>query len=304
MVDQLSAARILRVRLAARGADERAAALIDHSEHRIPIPPEVLAVDTDYFANGLDARRASAVPHHPGIAPDAGQRRFVRRFQLAQYQPFGLRYRHKSLAAHMVLHRLYFTGGETGRARLTARHKPVTMEASLKGKGAHMEQQERSGAFSRTQRLLGAAAMDKLRRSRVAVFGIGGVGSFAAEAIARCGVGAMALIDNDTVTESNINRQLIATRDSIGQSKAVLMKARIAQINPDCEAEAILLFYTQETAGEVDLSKFDYIVDAIDTVSSKLTLIERAEGGGRAHHQQHGCGQQAGPQKVRGRRHL
>ncbi len=131
-------------------------------------------------------------------------------------------------------------------------------------------------AFSRTELLIGREAMEKLSRSRVAVFGIGGVGSFAAEALARCGVGTLALFDDDAVCLTNINRQLIAVRSTVGRKKVEVMKERILDINPDCKVEAHACFYTAETAGDYDLSLYDYIVDAIDTVSSKLTLIERA----------------------------
>lgn len=133
-----------------------------------------------------------------------------------------------------------------------------------------------SGEFSRAQLLLGKEAMDKLSGSFVAVFGIGGVGSFAAEALARCGVGALALFDGDTVCPTNINRQLIATHETIGQKKVKVMKERILNINPNCSVETNECFYTAQNASEYDLSKYSYIIDAIDTVSSKLILIERA----------------------------
>ncbi len=131
--------------------------------------------------------------------------------------------------------------------------------------------------FSRTRMLLGKEAMDKLKRSKVAVFGIGGVGSFAAEAIVRSGVGGIALFDNDIVSITNINRQLIATHSTMGKKKAQVMKERALDINPECLVEAFDCFYTAENAAEFGLSKYDYIVDAIDTVSSKLTLIEQAK---------------------------
>ena len=135
-------------------------------------------------------------------------------------------------------------------------------------------------AFSRTELLIGKEAMEKLEHSAVAVFGIGGVGSFAAEALARCGVGTLALFDDDKVCLTNINRQLIATRKTVGRKKVEVMKERILDINPQCVVEAHECFYTADNAGEFDFSRYDYIVDAIDTVSSKLTLIERARDAG------------------------
>ncbi len=134
--------------------------------------------------------------------------------------------------------------------------------------------------FSRTELLLGKDAMKILKASTVAVFGIGGVGSFTAEALARSGVGAIALFDDDEVCLTNINRQLIATHTSIGQKKAEVMKTRILDINPACRVQAFACFYGAQNADEVDLSQYDYIVDGIDTVSSKLLLIERAQAAG------------------------
>lgn len=134
--------------------------------------------------------------------------------------------------------------------------------------------------FSRTQLLLGKEAMEKLNSSAVAVFGIGGVGSFTAEALARSGIGGLALFDDDKVCLTNINRQLIATRKTVGRKKVEVMKERILDINPKCLVEANECFYTAQNAGEFDLKKYAYIIDAIDTVSSKLTLIEEAKKAG------------------------
>ena len=130
--------------------------------------------------------------------------------------------------------------------------------------------------FSRTELLLGQAAMARLFSARVAVFGIGGVGSFAAEALARAGVGAIDLFDDDKVCLTNINRQLIATHKTIGKKKVDVMRDRILEINLKCAVTAHECFYGADNAEEYDLSVYDYIVDAIDTVSSKLLLIERA----------------------------
>ena len=134
--------------------------------------------------------------------------------------------------------------------------------------------------FSRTELLLGKDAMKTLKRATVAVFGIGGVGSFTAEALARSGVGGIALFDDDKVCLTNINRQLIATHTSIGQKKVSVMKVRILDINPKCKVKAFECFYGAGNADEYDLSSYSYIVDAIDTVSSKIVLIERAQTAG------------------------
>ncbi len=130
--------------------------------------------------------------------------------------------------------------------------------------------------ISRSAMLLGEDGIKKLSSARVAIFGIGGVGGHAAEAICRAGVGEVLLVDADTVSESNINRQTVALHSTVGRPKVDVMRDRILDINPDCKVECKRLFYTKDTADTVDLSEFDYIVDAIDTVSSKLELIERA----------------------------
>jgi len=128
--------------------------------------------------------------------------------------------------------------------------------------------------FERQSMLLGKKALGILQKKSVAVFGIGGVGSFAAEAIARAGVQKITLIDGDTVVKSNINRQLIALHSTIGMPKTEVMKNRIKDINPNCEVTAHHLFYSKDTP--LDINGFDYIIDAIDTVTSKLFLIENA----------------------------
>ena len=128
--------------------------------------------------------------------------------------------------------------------------------------------------------LLGEKALEILRRSRVAVFGIGGVGGFAVEALARSGVGALDLIDHDRVAESNLNRQLIALHSTLGQYKTDAAKARILDINPDCRVTVWRTFYLPETKDQFDFSLYDYIVDAIDTVQGKLSLAEEAQKAG------------------------
>ncbi|MBE6680439.1 MAG: tRNA threonylcarbamoyladenosine dehydratase [Ruminococcaceae bacterium] len=133
-----------------------------------------------------------------------------------------------------------------------------------------------SEQFSRTERLIGANAIEKLKNSHVAVFGIGGVGSYTVEALARAGVGALTLIDSDAVAESNINRQIIALHSTVGQSKVEVAARRIADINPDCHVICHKKFVLPENLCEFDFDSFDYIVDAIDTVSAKLALAEIA----------------------------
>ncbi len=131
--------------------------------------------------------------------------------------------------------------------------------------------------FSRTQLLLGKEAMEKLKNSTVAIFGIGGVGTFVAESLARCGVGSFALFDDDKVCLTNINRQLIATRKTIGRKKVEVMAQRINEINPKANVTTHQVFYMPDIADEYDLTGYDYIVDAIDTVTAKLELIVRAK---------------------------
>ncbi len=134
--------------------------------------------------------------------------------------------------------------------------------------------------FVRTELLLGKQALEVLAKARVAVFGLGGVGGAAAEALARAGVGALDLIDNDTVALSNLNRQLIATHETLGLAKTEAAAARVRAINPSCTVRTHALFYLPETADAIDLSAFDYLVDAVDTVSAKLCLAERARDAG------------------------
>ena len=129
--------------------------------------------------------------------------------------------------------------------------------------------------FLRTKMLIGQENLNILSNSSVAIFGIGGVGSYTAEALARCGVGTLLLIDNDTVSLSNINRQIIALHSTVGQYKTDVMKQRIFDINPNCNVISKNIFYTSPE--DIDLSQIDYIVDAIDTVSAKLTLISQAD---------------------------
>lgn len=132
-----------------------------------------------------------------------------------------------------------------------------------------------SDPFIRTRLLVGVEPLERLRRARVAVFGVGGVGGYCVEALARAGVGTLDLYDDDTVSESNLNRQLAALHSTIGQPKAEVMAQRVRDINPDCQVRAIRMFYLPQNADQVDLSQYDYVVDCIDTVSAKLELVTR-----------------------------
>ena len=134
-----------------------------------------------------------------------------------------------------------------------------------------------SEIFQRTEMMLGEANMQKLARAHVAVFGVGGVGSYTVEALARAGVGTLTLVDSDVVSPTNINRQLVALHSTIGQYKVDVAKARILDINPDAKVFTCKTFYLPETAPTFDLSQYDYVVDAIDTVEGKITLICEAQ---------------------------
>ena len=131
--------------------------------------------------------------------------------------------------------------------------------------------------FSRTELLLGKNAMERLASSRVAVFGIGGVGGYAVEALVRSGIGALDLIDDDKVCLTNLNRQIIATRKSLDRYKVDVMKERIWEINPDCQVTVHKCFYLPETKDEFDFTKYSYVIDAVDTVTAKIQLVMQAE---------------------------
>jgi tRNA A37 threonylcarbamoyladenosine dehydratase len=130
--------------------------------------------------------------------------------------------------------------------------------------------------FSRTAYVWGESAIEKLNNARVAVFGVGGVGGYVCEALARAGVGQIDIFDRDTVSVSNINRQIIALHSTVGRSKVEVMKERILDINPQCKVNAHRVFYMPENADDYDLSGYDYIADAVDTVTAKIEIIERA----------------------------
>lgn len=152
--------------------------------------------------------------------------------------------------------------------------------------------------FERTRMLLGGEAMDRLRRARVAVFGLGGVGGMAVEALARSGVGALDLIDNDTVSLTNLNRQVIATRRTLGQYKTDAAAARVAELAPDCRVCTRRLFYLPETADAIDFTQYDYVVDAIDTVAGKLSLVLNAQRAGTSIISALGTGNKLDPSRL------
>ena len=135
---------------------------------------------------------------------------------------------------------------------------------------------EEQNPFSRSQMLFGPEGMEKLRNSRVAVFGIGGVGGYVVEALVRSGIGALDLIDHDKVSLSNLNRQLYATRSTIGKYKVDVAEERIHDINPDCLVTGRKAFFLPDTRDQFDFTQYDYVVDAIDTVAGKLALVEAA----------------------------
>lgn len=148
--------------------------------------------------------------------------------------------------------------------------------------------------FSRTQLLIGQKGMERLFNARVAVFGIGGVGGYTVEALARSGIGTLDLIDDDRVCLTNLNRQLLATRKTVGQYKVDVAEQRIHEINPDAVVHTYKTFYTPQTTEQFDFTRYDYVVDAIDTVTGKLELAEQAPKNRNAYRQQYGRREQDG----------
>lgn len=153
-------------------------------------------------------------------------------------------------------------------------------------------------AFSRERMLLGEAAVQRLRESHVIVFGLGGVGSFAVEALARAGVGELTLVDHDTISITNLNRQLYALHSTLGRRKVDVARERVRDINPDCNVHVIPEFYLPEHAQRFWGVRYSYIVDAIDTVSAKIDLAWPRAGDGDPDYREHGYGQQARPLPV------
>lgn len=131
--------------------------------------------------------------------------------------------------------------------------------------------------FSRFELLIGEENLNRLQDKHVIVFGVGGVGGYVVEALVRSGIGHMTILDNDEVSLTNLNRQIIATQQTIGQKKVNVMKERILSINPDCDIETLELFYLPENADQIDLTQYDYVIDAIDTITSKIELAVRCE---------------------------
>ena len=152
--------------------------------------------------------------------------------------------------------------------------------------------------FARSELLLGRDNMEKLSEARVAVFGIGGVGGFTAEALARTGVGALELFDMDTVSITNINRQIIATLDTVGKYKTDVMKERIAKINPEAEVVSHRCFFLPDNSAEFDFSKYDYVVDAVDTVTAKVELVMKCRESGVPIISSMGAGNKLDPTKF------
>ncbi len=150
--------------------------------------------------------------------------------------------------------------------------------------------------FSRSELVLGKSALARLAKVRVAVFGIGGVGSYVVEALARSGVGALDLVDNDKFELTNLNRQLYALHSTIGQAKVEVAARRIADINPDCQVTTYKVFYLPETAQQFDFKQYDYVVDAIDTVTGKISLVEAARKAGVPIISAMGAGNKLNPQ--------
>lgn len=153
--------------------------------------------------------------------------------------------------------------------------------------------------FIRTELLLGKKAMEKLNNSSVCIFGVGGVGSYCVEALVRSGIGSITVIDNDTISISNINRQLIALNSNIGEYKVDVIEKRIKDINPNCVVDKYKLFYLPETKDEIDFSKFDYIIDCIDTISAKIQIIEKAKENNKLVISSMGTGNKLDPQSFK-----
>ena len=152
---------------------------------------------------------------------------------------------------------------------------------------------------SRTEYLLGRDGTARLAAAKVCVFGVGGVGGYVCEALARAGVGHITLVDGDDVSPSNVNRQIIATSQTIGRAKVDVMRERILSVNPDCKVTALRLFYLPENADVIDFSEFDYVADAVDTVSAKIEIVCRADAAGVPVISSMGAGNKLYPERFR-----
>lgn len=152
--------------------------------------------------------------------------------------------------------------------------------------------------FARTELLLGRDAMNQLKKASVIVFGIGGVGGYVVEALTRSGIGTLALVDNDKVNLTNLNRQIIATKDTLGKYKVDVMKERILSINPEAKVQTYPYFYLPENASEFDLSQYSYVVDAIDTITAKIELVLRAQQAGTPIISSMGTGNKLDPTRL------
>jgi tRNA A37 threonylcarbamoyladenosine dehydratase len=162
-----------------------------------------------------------------------------------------------------------------------------------------MEKEVVSEQFSRTELLLGAEALALLKQARVAVFGVGGVGGYVVEALVRCGVGTFDIIDPDQVSESNLNRQIIATWKTIGRNKTDVMRERILDINPEAKVNVYPCFYLPELADQFDFAQYSYVVDAVDTVTAKLSIIQKAQEAGTLVISSMGAGNKLDPSLLR-----
>ena len=160
-------------------------------------------------------------------------------------------------------------------------------------------EERRISPFTRTEMVLGERGMERLRRARVAIFGLGGVGGHAMEALARCGVGALDLIDNDRISLSNLNRQLLATLDTVGQNKVDAAAERVRSINPDCIVRTYRVFYLPETRHLFRFADYDYVIDAVDTVTAKLDIAEAAIAAGTPIISAMGTGNKVDPSALR-----
>ncbi|MBQ2747267.1 MAG: tRNA threonylcarbamoyladenosine dehydratase [Firmicutes bacterium] len=155
-----------------------------------------------------------------------------------------------------------------------------------------------SNRFARTERLIGTGKLEKLKNMHVAIFGIGGVGGHACEAVARSGIGTITIVDKDDVDVTNINRQIIALGSTVGKSKVEVMKERILDINPDAKVNAVQAFFLPENAGDFDFTEYDYVIDAVDTVTAKIELVLKCDEAGTSIISSMGTGNKLDPTKF------